>query len=40
MTDYAFILANIEQLSKVYRIKEVAFDRWGAGSIVTALQEK
>ena len=40
MTDYNFILDRIAQLREKFDVKEIAFDRWGAGSIVTALQEQ
>lgn len=30
MIHYAFIEQKIEELGKVYNIKEIAFDRWGA----------
>jgi phage terminase large subunit-like protein len=39
VTDYSFILQRIEELAQVYKIREVAFDRFGAASVVTALQE-
>ncbi len=37
--DYGFIVAKIAELRKTYRLKEVAFDRWGAAKIVQELQE-
>jgi phage terminase large subunit-like protein len=40
VTDYTFILDRIAQLRVKFDVKEIAFDRWGAGSIVTALQEQ
>jgi len=39
VTDYAFILHRIEELKGKFDLKEVAFDRFGAASVVTALQE-
>jgi phage terminase large subunit-like protein len=39
VTDYAFILHRIEELKERFDLKEVAFDRFGAASVVTALQE-
>ena len=38
--DYAFIMAEIERLGEVYDIREIAFDRWGAVQISTALEER
>jgi phage terminase large subunit-like protein len=40
VTDYNFILDRIAQLREKFDIREIAFDRFGAGSIVTALQEQ
>jgi phage terminase large subunit-like protein len=40
VTDYTFILDRIAQLREKFDIREIAFDRWGAGSIITALQEQ
>jgi phage terminase large subunit-like protein len=40
VTDYSFILDRIAQLREKFDIKEIAFDRFGAASIVTALQEQ
>lgn len=36
--DYAFIRRDINQLGKLYRIKEIAFDRWGAALLRTELE--
>jgi phage terminase large subunit-like protein len=38
--DYEFILAQIDEDAQNYDIQELAFDRWGASSIQTTLQEK
>jgi phage terminase large subunit-like protein len=38
--DYDFILAQIDEDAQAYDIGELAFDRWGASSIQTTLQEK
>jgi len=38
LIDYAFILDQIEQDSKVFEIAELAFDRWGSQKITTDLQ--
>jgi phage terminase large subunit-like protein len=38
--DYDFILAQIDEDAQNYDIQEIAFDRWGASSIQTKLQEK
>jgi len=38
--DYAFIMAEIERLGEMYDIREIAFDRWGAVQISTALEER
>ena len=35
---YGFIEAYIEQLSKLYNIREIAFDRWGAVQMVQNLE--
>jgi phage terminase large subunit-like protein len=40
VTDYNFILDRIAQLREKFDIREIAFDRFGAASIVTALQEQ
>jgi phage terminase large subunit-like protein len=40
VTDYNFILKRLDELSEVYAIREVAFDRFGAASVVTALQDR
>ena len=37
--DYAYIAHEIEALSERYNIREIAFDRWGAFQISTALQD-
>lgn len=37
--DYEFILAELEELSKRFRIHEVAYDRWGAQSITPQLED-
>jgi phage terminase large subunit-like protein len=39
VTDYAYILDRIGQLKTKFDLKEIAFDRFGAASIVTSLQE-
>jgi phage terminase large subunit-like protein len=36
--DYGFILRDIERLGEIYNIKEIAFDRWGAGQISQQLE--
>ena len=38
MIHYGFIEAYIEQLSKLYNIREIAFDRWGAVQMVQNLE--
>ncbi len=38
--DYDWILAQIDQDAQTYDVQEVAFDRWGATSISTRLQER
>jgi phage terminase large subunit-like protein len=38
--DYEWILHQIDEDAKVYDIREIAFDRWGATKIQTALMEK
>ncbi|MHB0934889.1 MAG: terminase large subunit [Armatimonadota bacterium] len=37
--DFRYIEKKIADLSKVYDIKEIAYDRWGAADIVQRLQE-
>lgn len=37
--DYDFILYQIDQDAQVYDLQEIAFDRWGATKIQTALME-
>ncbi len=37
--DYRFILHTIEEALKLYDIKEIAFDRWGATKVMQDLQE-
>jgi len=39
VTDYAFILHRIEELNNKFILKDIGFDRFGATSVVTALQE-
>ena len=39
LIDYGFILKQIEQDAEDYRIKELAFDRWGSHKIIADLQE-
>jgi phage terminase large subunit-like protein len=39
VTDYQYILDRIAQLKAKFDLREVAFDRFGAASVVTALQE-
>ena len=38
MIDYDYIVRDIEALGERYNIKELAFDRWGAFQVSTALQ--
>lgn len=38
VTDYDFILSDIESLAERYQIQNLAFDRFGAAQIVTSLQ--
>jgi phage terminase large subunit-like protein len=38
--DYDFIVANIEADSKIYDIKEIAFDRWGAFQLSQSLSNE
>ena len=38
MVHYGFIETFIEQLGKVYNIREIAFDRWGAVQMVQNLE--
>jgi phage terminase large subunit-like protein len=38
--DYAFILAEVDELAQAYNIQELAFDRWGATKIQTDLAER
>jgi phage terminase large subunit-like protein len=38
--DYAFILAEVDELAQAYDIQELAFDRWGATKIQTDLAER
>jgi phage terminase large subunit-like protein len=40
VTDYGFILDRVAQLRGKFDVREVAFDRFGAASVVTALQEQ
>jgi len=37
--DYSFIVAKIIELRKLYALKEIAFDRWGAAKIVQDLED-
>lgn len=37
--DYAYIEKTIEELGKVYNIKEIAFDRWGSNMLVERLTD-
>ena len=37
--DYAYIQNTIEELSHIYNIKEIAFDRWGSAMLVERLTE-
>ena len=37
--DYAYIQNTIEELSKIYNIREIAFDRWGSNMLVERLTE-
>lgn len=33
VVDYNYILARVDQLTKSYQVKEIAFDRWGAAKL-------
>ena len=37
--DYAFIQNKIEELSRIYHIREIAYDRWGSNMLVERLTE-
>ena len=37
--DYGFIRKDINNAAEIYNLKEVAFDPWGAGKIVTELEQ-
>ena len=37
---YGAILEKIKQLSEIYEIKEIAYDRWGASKLVQDLQDE
>ena len=39
VVDYDHVVAHIEKLSDVYKIKEIAYDRWGAEKIRRDLEE-
>jgi phage terminase large subunit-like protein len=39
VTDYDVIRGRIKELAALYRIKEIAYDRWNATQLVTQLQE-
>lgn len=38
--DYSFIIHRLEEDSKEFDVTEIAFDRWGAAKVYTALTEK
>jgi phage terminase large subunit-like protein len=38
--DYVFILAQLDEDSQNYDLREVAFDRWGAAKITQDMQER
>ena len=38
VADYNFIKAKINELSKIYRIQSIAYDRWNASQLVIDLQ--
>lgn len=38
--DYAFIKEKVLELGKIYRIQEIAYDRWGATELVQSLEDK
>jgi phage terminase large subunit-like protein len=40
VVDYDFIQAKIEELARLYDIREVAFDRWNATSLINRLAER
>jgi len=40
VVDYDFIQAKIEELARVYNIREIAFDRWNATSLINRLAER
>ena len=35
--DYSFIRAKINELSEIYRIQSIAYDRWGATNLILQL---
>ena len=39
ITDYGFIQRQLQEDLKLYNIRELAFDRWGAAKLMTDLQE-
>jgi phage terminase large subunit-like protein len=39
LIDYSYIRHDINELRKIYNIKELAYDRWGAVKLITDLQE-
>jgi phage terminase large subunit-like protein len=36
--DYDAVRAKVKDLSKIYKVREIAFDRWGAQQLVTNLK--
>lgn len=40
VVDYDFIQQEIEELSRIYDIREIAFDRWNATSLINRLAER
>lgn len=40
VVDYDYVLAQIDEDAQRFDIREIAFDRWGAASIQTALMER
>lgn len=37
--DYSYIRAELKKLKEIYKIRELAYDRWGAVKLVTDIQE-
>ena len=40
VVDYAYILAELDEIRQRYRLKELAYDRWKASLLVQQLEEK